>query len=664
MSKQYHLIAPALTYANGPIHLGHLVGTVQADVYARALRMAGKDVLFVCGSDSHGTPIEINAKKAGIPPAQFTAQWQAEHAKDFAAFGIVFDGHYGSTHTPENERHSVRIFEALKAGNHIEIRDVEQLYDPTEKRFLPDRMVKGTCPKCGANDQYGDACERCGSTYQPQDLIDPRSAITGAKPILKSSKHYFFVLKHFTEQLRNWIKQPNVVPDEMRKYVARWIDEGLKDWDISRDGPYFGFKIPGEDNKYFYVWLDAPIGYISLTEQNAKLIGRTWEDYWKNPSAKITHFIGKDIVYFHTLFWPALLMASDQTLPAQIAVNGMLTVNGEKMSKSRGTFLLARDFANVVEPEALRYYLASKSSPRPEDLDLNFADMTARVNADLVNNIVNLLSRSVPLLHRYFGGIPAAASTLDSSLVGMISERALAVEALYLEREFARVAREVTEIASLANKYMQDRAPWEMAQKDAAHAHSVLTLAAWAGKVALGLLKPMLPKVGQACEHLLNLKAPMTFKSVCDPLSTNEPLQAYERLFTRLDQGAMNQLLGNIKEEAKTTVQNQNAHISIEDFAKVELRAAKVIEATSVEGADKLIALKLDVGTFGERRVFTGLKPHVQPEQLLGRIVALVYNLAPRAMKFGTSEGMILACGDDIPKPIFLDGCKPGDRIR
>ena len=591
--KKRHLIAPALTYANGPIHLGHLVGTVQADVYARALRMAEEDVLFICGSDSHGTPIEINAKKAGVPPEQFTAQWQAEHAKDYALFGVIFDGQYGSTHSPENERHSVRIFEALKAGKHIEMRDVEQLYDPTEKRFLPDRMVKGTCPKCGANDQYGDACERCGSTYQPQDLINPKSAITGATPILKSSKHYFFVLKHFTEQLKKWIQQPLVVPDEMRNYVARWIEEGLKDWDISRDGPYFGFKIPGEENKYFYVWLDAPIGYISLTEQNAGLLGRTWEDYWNNPSAEITHFIGKDIVYFHTLFWPAVLMAVGYTLPAQIAVNGMLTVNGEKMSKSRGTFLLAKDFAKAVEPEALRYYFASKSSPRPEDLDLNFADMAARVNADLVNNIVNLLSRSVPLLHRYFGGKPADFSMLDAQLKSAIVERATAVEGLYRERELARVAREVTEIASLANKHMQDNAPWELVQKDPNAAHAVLTLATWAGKVALGLLKPVLPKMALAVEHLLNVKTPMTFKTVCDPLNAGEPIQPYERLFNRLDAAAMNQMITNTKEDAKTQSNAQNAHISIDDFMKVELRAAKVLEASSVEGADKLIALKL-----------------------------------------------------------------------
>ena len=364
--QEKYLVTPALPYANGPIHLGHMVEHIQVNIFVRALRMANKDVLYICGADSHGTPIEMNARTSGVSPEVFAAEWQKKQDQTFQNFEIIFDGGYGSTHTPENKTHAYKIFEALNSQGLIEKKEIEQLYDPELKRFLPDRLVRGICPNCKAKDQYGDSCESCGRTYHPTDLINPKSALSGATPILKKSEHYFVSLKHFEEQLKAWVGNKNIIHEDTRAYLKHWFQEGLKDWDISRDGPYFGFLIPGETNKYFYVWLDAPVGYISLSDYAAKLRGLSYQDYWLDPKTKIIHFIGKDIVYFHTLFWPAMLMAAQYTLPSQIIVHGMLTVNGEKMSKSRGTFIMADIFSKFLEPETLRYYYASKLNNNAE----------------------------------------------------------------------------------------------------------------------------------------------------------------------------------------------------------------------------------------------------------------------------------------------------------
>ena len=658
MSK--YLVTPALPYANGAAHLGHLVEQIQVNIFVRALRMAGEDVLCVCGADSHGTPIELAARKEGVDPEAYAARVRASHAASFSKYGVAFDGGYGTTHTPENRKHAERHYAALKAAGHVDVRDVEQLYDPEAQRFLPDRFVKGTCPKCGAADQYGDSCEACGSTYRPTELIDPRSVISGATPVLKSSAHHFFRLGAYADRLKAYLARPGVLGVDMQNFLEKWFADGLKDWDISRDGPYFGFEIPGAPGKYFYVWLDAPIGYQSLTE-----IAKAFEPYWRDPSTKIFHFIGKDILYFHALFWPAMLMATGDTLPTAIRVHGMLTVNGVKMSKSRGTFILADDFAAVVEPEALRYYYAAKLTPRAEDIDLSFEDFTNRVNADLVNNVINLVSRTVPQLHKVAGG---RTGTFDAGATWIDEVKSIAagVEGAYRELDTARAVRDVVSIADRANKYLQDAKPW--AVKDAAQATAILTTALWAGKVCVALLKPVLPAVAGKLEQMLGGEA-FTFANAAAPLPAQ--VAPYERLFERVELAKVQSLVKEPEPAAAAPAPKKKpvaaappTEISIDAFLGVDLRAAKVIAAQDVAGSDKLIACTLDVGALGTREVFTGLRPHVAAGELLGRTVVVVANLAPRKMKFGVSQGMILAAGDAKPVPLFVDGAAPGDRVR
>lgn len=659
-----YLVTPALPYLNGAPHLGHLVEAIQVNVFVRALRMAGEDVLYVCGGDCHGTPVEIAAKKAGLSPVEFSERAQKNFGEAFKRYHIEYDGGFGTTHTKENEKWSQTIYQHLKDAGHIVVRDVEQLFDPELKRFLSDRMVKGTCPKCGSDDQYGDSCEKCGSVYKPTDLKNPRSALSGATPILKSSKHYFFELNHYAEKLKEWTESSGVLHSDMQHSLAKWFSEGLKDWDISRDGPYFGFKIPGEEEKYFYVWLDAPIGYISLTEHAAKALGRTAEDYWKDPSTRIIHFLGKDIVYFHTLFWPAMLMASKMTLPEAICVHGMLTMNGEKMSKSRGTFILADDFADVINPETLRYYLSCKLSAGVEDIDMNFEDFVGRTNADLVNKIVNLVSRTVPLLHRYFDGYVSAMS--DDALVKETRDLALGIEAKYRARDTAKVVKDVVAIADLANRVLQDSAPWELIKTDKDGAHQVLTKALWAGKVCLALLKPILPIVAQKTENMLGVDS-FTFANALQPLKEGVQLKPYDRLFERVDMKNVEALVEKSKvgQPAAAPEAPATSHIQIDDFAKVDLRAARVLDAKVVEGSDKLISLTLDVGPLGKRHVFSGIQHHVDPKDLIGRNVVLVANLAPRKMKFGVSEGMVLSAASGTKLiPLMADNAEPGDEIR
>ncbi|MES2505005.1 MAG: methionine--tRNA ligase [Myxococcota bacterium] len=653
-----YLVTPALPYANGPLHLGHMVEHVQVDVFVRALRMAGEDVAFVCGADSHGTPIEINAAKAGEDPASYVKSWQARHETTLARFGVMFDNGYGSTHTDLNRKHAEDIFNKLNAKVDIKVRDIDQLFDPQAGRFLPDRLIKGTCPKCQAPDQYGDSCEKCGSTYRPTELINPKSTLTGETPILKSSKHYFFELSKYADKLKAWTQKAGVLPAEVQNSLQGWFADGLKDWDISRDAPYFGFLIPGESDKYFYVWLDAPVGYISLSEAAGML------ERWSDPDTKIIHFIGKDIVYFHTLFWPAMLMGAGYTLPSQIAVHGMLTVNGEKMSKSRGTFILADRYAEYLEPEALRYYLACKLSARIEDIDLSFEDFIGRVNADLVNKIINLISRTVPLLHKGYAGKPGA---LDLKIVSEVSAAAANIEQAYRLRDTMQVVRDVVQIADIANKYLQDNSPWDGKKNTPEQAHQQLSTALWAGKVCVGLLKPILPQVAEQTEKMLGLSA-FTFANILTPLPTDQALATYTRLFERIDSKKVTQMLEIDQTPMSSRAPTrdpvpESLNITIDDFMKVDLRAALVVEAKAVEGSDKLIAVTLDVGPLGKRNVFSGLRPHIQPEELVGKIVMLVANLAPRKMKFGISEGMICAAGD-VPKLVLATGANPGDQIR
>jgi methionyl-tRNA synthetase len=620
--------------------------------------MAGEDVLCVCGADSHGTPIEINAQKAGKDPLAYVQEWQTAQEKSLKRFGVEFDNGYGSTHTDLNKKHAEQIFEKLKSAGDITVREVDQLFDPKAGRFLPDRLIRGECPKCGAADQYGDSCEKCGSTYRPTELKNPKSTLSGETPVLKSSKHYFFELSHYTDKLKTWLQKPGVLQPEIQNSLKLWFEDGLKDWDISRDAPYFGFKIPGEADKYFYVWLDAPVGYISLSEAAGGL------GLWTQPDTQIIHFIGKDITYFHALFWPAMLMGAGYTLPTQIAIHGMLTVNGEKMSKSRGTFILADKFADCVSPEALRYYFACKLSSGIEDIDLSFEDFVGRVNADLVNKIINLISRTVPLLHKNYNGKPGSVAP---DLAGEIAALARKVEPSYRNRDTAQVVKDVVAIADLANKYLQDASPWDTKKNTPEQAHEQLSTALWAGKVCVGLLKPILPEIAGQTEKMLHTGA-LDFKNILDQLDTNQQLEPYARLFERIDMKKVQEMQeispSSIDAPASVKATADTAHISIDDFMKLDLRAAKVLEAKTVEGSDKLISVTLDVGPLGKRHVFSGLRPHIQPEELLGKMVMLVANLAPRKMKFGMSEGMICAAGEGVPTVISAEGSQPGDRIR
>lgn len=699
------LVTPALPYANGAIHLGHLVEHIMVNTYVRARRMAGDTVLYVCGADSHGAPIQIAAQKQDKAPEVYVEEIRRAQEKTFEKFGVFFDGGYGTTHTSENRKHAERFFAAIKDAGHVTTKEVEQLQDPTDGRFLADRFVKGTCPKCKSPDQYGDSCEVCGSTYRPTELIDPKSTITGATPTLGKSVHYMFTLAPYAERLKSYLDTPGVLDASLRNFLEKWFVDGLKDWDISRDGPYFGFKIPGEENKYFYVWLDAPIGYVSLTEMALDsgpmshpirggvkasiaaaydMTKSKWEDWWRNPDVEVHHFIGKDILYFHTLFWPALLMATGDNLPTKVHVHGFLTINGEKMSKSKGTFINGDDFAAVVDVQALRYYFAAKLTEQPEDVDLSFEDFVNRVNADLVNNVVNLVSRSVPLLHRNHGGKPTTLPESQTGLITEMQEAAHKVEALYVAGDTAAVVRVVTEIASRANKLMQDSAPWELVKTDAAAAHGVLTTALFVGKSCLALLKPILPTLVEKLEKLLQVDA-FTFDNACDPLKVDVVIGTYEHLFARLDLKTVQTLVKAPEAAASTTEKKPEksekkekpkkkeaapppAEIPFDAFAQVDLRAAKILEATAVVGSDKLIHVKVDLGDvdkggLGVREIFTGLRPHVQPEQLQGKTLVVVANLAPRQMaKFGQSHGMIMAVGEP-PQPLFVDGARPGDRV-
>lgn len=665
--QEKYLVTPALPYANGPIHLGHLVEHIQVNIFVRALRMAKKDVLYVCGADSHGTPIEMSAMKAGVSPEQFVKKWQEQQENSFKSFDIAFDGGYGSTHTKENELHAGRIFSALKDKGLIAQKEIQQLFDPELGRFLPDRMVRGTCPHCKSPDQYGDSCESCGRTYQPTDLIDAKSALSGATPVLKKSTHYFVSLSKLEAQLKQWTTKNNTVHADIQASLERWYEEGLKDWDISREGPYFGFLIPGEKDKYFYVWLDAPVGYISLSEKAAQLIGRDFKDYWLDKNTKIIHFIGKDIVYFHTLFWPAMLMAADYTLPAQVVVHGMLTINGEKMSKSRGTFILADTFKKHFDPETLRYYFACKLGSRAEDLDLNLGDFVQRVNTDLVNKVVNLVSRSLPLLGRLFDYHVGELDSEAAELVLKAQKTIKDVEELYLSYENQKALNEIVRLSEDANKYLQDQAPWKVVSENPQKAQAILTTGLYVGKICLGLLKPVIPQAVAKLEAIINDGKEFSFESLGHAFLPGQKLNPYDHVFKRIDEAQVNamkeEIMTDQQSSAPAKVIEQGPKIDIKHFMDVDLRAAKVLTAHNVEGSDKLIECRLDVGELGERTIFTGLRPHRDAADLAGKTVVIIANLQPRKMRFGLSEGMILSAGDESPEPIFLHNTKPGARI-
>ena len=536
------LLTSALPYANGSIHLGHLVEYIQTDILARYHRLRGRDVIYLCADDTHGTPIEINAKKAGIRPEDLIARYYEEHQRDFADFHIQFDEYY-STNSPENRKHAEYIFQRLREQGHIVTRTVSQYYCETDGRFLPDRYIRGTCPNpdCGAENQYGDVCEVCGTTYTPTDLADPRCAVCGRPPVVRESLHYFFRLNDFQEFLASWITQPGLLQEEVRRFIENWLREGLRDWDISRDGPYFGFLIPGETNKYFYVWLDAPVGYIATTEKYCARTGRAFDEYWHNPGARIVHVIGKDIVYFHTLFWPAMLKGAGYTLPSRVIVHGFLTINGEKMSKSRGTFITARAYLDHLDPQYLRFYYATKLSPHPDDLDLNWDDFVHRVNSDLINKIANLVSRVVPFVQKRLQGrlgrLPA-----DETLVERVRELIPKVRDSYEDLAFNRAIETIVDIAESVNKYFQEKEPWAVYQREPERAREICTLAVNCCATVAALMKPVLPRYAEDVERILRVE-PLDFSTAERFELVEREIGPFRRLIERVDPTAVQALL-------------------------------------------------------------------------------------------------------------------------
>ncbi len=667
MAPRQTLITSALPYANGDIHIGHLVEYIQTDIYVRYLRMKGEDVIYLCASDSHGTPIEISASKQGVSPEELVAKYNKEHQEDFASFQISFDFFY-TTHSPETQHHSETIYEELNKRGLIYTKELDGTYCEHCSRYLPDRYIRGTCPKCGSEDQYGDICEICNSTIEPNELIAPRCAICGQKPARKSSIHYFFKLSQCQKELEKWVRTKGRLQKEIRAYVEGWLKEGLRDWDISRDAPYFGFTIPGEQEKYFYVWLDAPVGYIGTTEKYCQLNGRDFYAYWKIPDTRIIHFIGKDISYFHTLFWPAMLMNSNYNLPHKVQVHGMLTVNGEKMSKSRGTSVKAKTYLRFMDPQYLRYYYASKLGPHADDIDLNLEDFVLRVNADLINKVANLASRAIPFVHRKLDGrlgrIPQEGKDFWTRLAPLLSK----VEKSYNSFEFGKALRDISEIADIANKYFQDAEPWTYLKEDPDRAREICTVAINFLKVISILIKPVLPQFSADVEKMLHL-GDLKWSDLSFDLEEQE-IGPFERLVERVERDQVFEMIEASKEgetglPSGPDISPPLPEISIEEFSKVDLRVALVKKAETVKGADKLLKLTVDVGN-QEKTVFAGIKSSYKPEELVGLRVLVVVNLKPRKMKFGTSEAMILAAlsGDGLVITEFDESAIPGSQVR
>lgn len=663
----------ALPYANGSIHLGHMLEHIQADIWVRYQRLKGNQIYFVCADDTHGTPIMIKSKQLGITPEEMLKAVAVEHKQDFDGFEISFDNYY-STHSEENRFFSNSIYKKLKERGYIASRTISQLFDPEKKMFLPDRFVKGTCPKCKAPDQYGDNCEVCGATYSPTELLNPYSAVSGAKPELKQTEHFFFDLPQFEPVLKDWIKT-GAIPEEMANKLNEWFEAGLQQWDITRDAPYFGFEIPDQPGKYFYVWLDAPIGYFGSFKNYCDRVKNVDFDEFTSTGSncEMYHFIGKDILYFHSLFWPAMLSGAGYRMPTKLFIHGYVTVNGAKMSKSKGTFIKAATFLKHFPAETLRYYYAAKSNAKIDDLDLNLEDFIARVNSDLVNKVVNLASRTANFITRKFAGRLAPSLTEDQ-IFGEFRNATASIENAYENREYARAVREIMRLADLANKYVDDTAPWVLAKdpsKDA-ELHQVCTNALNMFKILLTYLKPIIPSLVKASENFLGVT--LNWNEACDPLTDRE-INPFKPLFKRIEQKQVDEMIKESKEDLAKAAPKAPAkeagdeplapQITIDDFAKIDLRVAKIVNAEHVEGAEKLLKLELDLG-FEQRHVFAGIKSAYKPEDLIGRLTVMVANLAPRKMKFGMSEGMVCAAGPG-GKDIFLltpdSGAKPGMRI-
>ena len=689
------LVTSALPYANGSIHLGHLLEYIQTDIWVRFQKARGHMCTYVCADDAHGTAIMLRAEKEGITPEEQIARVKAEHETDFADFQIAFDN-FHSTHSEENRELSATIYKACRDKGHIATRNIKQLYDPVKELFLADRYIKGNCPKCDAEDQYGDNCEVCGATYTPAELKKPYSVISGATPIEKESEHFFFKLPDFQDFLKEWTRS-GTLQDEVANKLSEWLDSGLQEWDISRDAPYFGFEIPDAPGKYFYVWLDAPIGYMAsfknLCDRRDDL---SFDDYWKPDSdAEVYHFIGKDIINFHALFWPSMLSAADFRTPTAVNAHGFVTVNGAKMSKSRGTFIKARTYLNHLNPTYLRYYFAAKLGSSVDDFDLNLEDFVQRVNSDLVNKLINIASRTANFIKKS-GGV-LSESCAEEAMVNDFINAGDHIAELYERREFGRAMKEIMTLADRANEYIQAKAPWAMSKEEGREQEvlEVCSVAVNLFRQLMTYLSPVLPELAEKTAAFLNLES-LGWEDRRSIL-TGHAINKFKPMLARAEMDKVTAIL----EETKTELEKENGGaatakdqktdkktekkaknkgpelredgneviadtIEFPDFAKVDLRIARIIKADHVEGADKLLQLTLDIGNGETRNVFSGIKAAYKPEDLEGKLTVMVANLAPRKMKFGLSEGMVLAAGPGGSEIYLLephDGAQPGMRV-
>lgn len=665
------LVTSALPYANGPLHMGHLVEYIQTDIWVRFQKMRGHQCTYVCADDAHGTAISLHAEKLGLTPEQLVTNINQERTNDFGEFLIEFDNYY-TTHSNENRELSETIYLALREEGYINSRQISQAYDPEKQMFLADRYIKGDCPRCGAEDQYGDNCEVCSATYSPSELKNAVSAISGAKPITKQSEHFFFTLDRFTEFLQKWTRS-GAVTEEIANKLAEWLDTGLQDWDISRDAPYFGFEIPDQPGKYFYVWLDAPIGYMAsfknLCERREDL---SFDDYWAPDSqAEVYHFIGKDIINFHCLFWPAMLSGAGYRTPTAVCVHGYLTINNEKMSKSRGTFITARTYLDHLNPEYLRYFYAAKLTNRVDDLDLNLEDFAQKVNSDLVNKVINIASRCANFVKKS-GGTLSTENTAPE-LTQQFIEAGGKIATHYENREFAKAMREIMALADLANTYINDQAPWALAKQEeqAQNVLDICTVGINLFRLLMIYLKPVTPGLTAKAEAYLNVETLSWQDS--QHLLLSHSVNKFKPLMQRVELDKVNAMVNASKETQPQPIPADSPllkdpiadEIEFTDFAKLDLRVAKVIKASHVDGADKLLQLTLDIG--GEtRNVFSGIKSAYQPEDLEGKLTVLVANLKPRKMRFGMSEGMVLCAGPG-GKELWIiqpeSGAKPGMKV-
>ena len=668
------VVTSALPYANGPIHIGHMLEYVQTDIWARFQRLRGHECIYVCADDAHGTPIMLRAQAEGITPEALIERMHKEHLQDFTDFGVAFDNYY-STHSEENRFFAEYIYTQLKDAGHIRTRVISQAYDPVAEMFLPDRFIKGECPNCGAGDQYGDNCENCGATYDPTDLKNPVSVVSGETPVEKDSEQYFFKLEDFEDMLKAWFAAGHV-QTEIANKMNEWLDEGLKDWDISRNAPYWGFEIPDAPGKYFYVWLDAPIGYMASFKHWCEATGHDFDEYWNADSKReLYHFIGKDIARFHTMFWPAMLHGAGFRKPTAVYCHGFLTVDGQKMSKSRGTFIMARTYLEHLNPEYLRYYFAAKLGPGIDDIDLNLEDFSTRVNSDLVGKLVNIASRCAGFINKRF----------DSKLVAKLSSDDLSQQFLaaaepiadyYENREFGKAMRDIMALADKVNQYIDEKQPW-VTIKDPARAsevQDVCSIGLNCFRQLIILLKPVLPKLAAQSEEFLNVEN-LVWANLGDNL-LDHSINRFNPLMTRIEPVFIERMIEATKEDLATEQKMQQAssdpsieaiapEIGYDDFAKLDFRIAKIVAAKRVEKSDKLLQLTLDIGS-ETRNVFAGISNAYQPEDLEGKLTVMVANLAPRKMRFGISEGMVLAAGSGETELYILSpdsGAKPGMRV-